>query len=138
MAAMNGTLAQAPQKITNKITNKTNYRKAPVVDSAVGVASFYADKFNGRKTANGELFSQQLMTCAHNTLPFGTKINVTNLSNQQSVVVRVNDRLHRNNSRLVDLSTAAAKQLGLKSAGIIRVKVEVIQADSLNFTKRRK
>lgn len=109
-----------------------------MVDSAVGVASFYADKFNGRKTANGELFSQQLMTCAHNTLPFGTKINVTNLSNQQSVVVRVNDRLHRNNSRLVDLSTAAAKQLGLKSAGIIRVKVEVIQADSLNFTKRRK
>lgn len=134
MAAMNGTLAQAPQKITNK----TYYRKAPVVDSAVGVASFYADKFNGRKTANGELFSQQLMTCAHNTLPFGTKINVTNLSNQQSVVVRVNDRLHRNNSRLVDLSTAAAKQLGLKSAGIIRVKVEVIQADSLNFTKRHK
>lgn len=102
-----------------------NYRLVPVVDSAVGIASFYADKFIGRKTANGEFFSQDKLTCAHNTLPFGTKVKVTNLQNGRSVVVRVNDRLHHRNSRLVDLTKAAARQLGFNKAGIIRVRVEV-------------
>jgi rare lipoprotein A len=66
------------------------------------------------------------MTAAHNTLPLGTWIKVTNLSNKKSVVVKVNDRLHPKNPRLVDLSRAAAKQLGYISKGITKVKVDVL------------
>jgi rare lipoprotein A len=112
-------LLQAQQKI--------NYRNVPVVDSAVGYASFYSDVFERKKTANGEIFRQSKLTCAHNTLPFGTKIRVTNLDNEKSVVVRVNDRLHHRNPRLVDLSTAAAKELKFKGKGVVKVKVEVIK-----------
>jgi rare lipoprotein A len=91
-----------------------------------GIASFYANKFNGRKTANGEVFSQKKLTAAHNKLPFGTMIKVTNLRNNKSVIVKVNDRLHERNKRVVDLSFAAAKKIGSVEAGIVRVKVEVV------------
>lgn len=111
---------------------KKNYRKVAVVDTAVGYASFYSDKFIGKRTANGEIFKQDLLTCAHNTLPFGTRILVTNLSNQRTVIVRVNDRLHHRNPRLVDLTRAGAKKLGFNKSGIIKVKVEVVRKDSLN------
>ncbi|GDX43928.1 MAG: septal ring lytic transglycosylase RlpA family protein [Bacteroidota bacterium] len=106
---------------------KINYRNVPVVDSAVGVASYYADKFIGRKTASGELFSQHKMTCAHNTLPFGTKVKVTNLRNGKSIVVRVNDRLHHRNPRIIDLPTGAAKKLGYTGRGIVNVSVVVVR-----------
>ncbi|MFN5421785.1 MAG: septal ring lytic transglycosylase RlpA family protein [bacterium] len=115
-----------------KAQEKKNYRNVPVVDTAVGYASFYSDKFIGKMTANGEKFSQDLLTCAHNTLPFGTKILVTNLSNQRSVVVRVNDRLHHRNPRLVDLTRAGAKKLGFNKAGVIKVRVEVVRADTVD------
>lgn len=111
---------------------KVNYRNVPVVDTAVGYASFYSDKFIGKTTANGEKFNQDLLTCAHNTLPFGTRILVTNLNNQRTVEVRVNDRLHHRNPRLVDLTRAGAKKLGFNKSGIIKVKVEVIKDDSVN------
>jgi rare lipoprotein A len=91
-----------------------------------GVASFYADKFNGRKTANGEIFSQKKLTAAHNTLPLGTLIVVTNLRNNESVTVKVNDRLHHRNKRIVDLSKAAARKIGMLKIGITRVKVVVL------------
>lgn len=98
------------------------------VPSAIqyGTASFYADKFVGKKTANGDIFSQDKMTAAHNTLPLGTWIRVTNLRNKKSVVVRVNDRLHHRNPRLVDLSKSAAKKLAYTGEGLTRVKVEVL------------
>ncbi len=114
---------------------KKNYRKMPVVDSAIGNASFYADKFIGKKTANGEIFSQDKLTCAHNTYPFGSKVRVTNLKNGKSVVLRVNDRLHHRNPRLVDLSKAGAAKLGFKKAGIIKVKVELVKQEKENLPK---
>ena len=101
-----------------------NYRHAKRVNVAIGFASFYADKFEGRKTASGERFSQKKMTCAHNTFPMGTRLRVTNLSNHRSVIVKVNDRLHHRNARLVDLSKAAARKIGLTKRGITKVKVE--------------
>ncbi len=116
---------------SSKAQKKINYRKVAVVDSAVGVASFYSDWFEGKKTANGERFSQKKMTCAHNTLPFGTKVKVTDMKNGKSVVVRVNDRLHRHNPRLVDLSKAAAAKLGLRKRGIIKVSVVVIKEEPI-------
>jgi rare lipoprotein A len=91
-----------------------------------GTASFYADKFEGQKTANGEIFTQKGMTAAHNSLPLGTWIRVTNLSNKKSVLVKVNDRLHHRNPRLVDLSKSAAKKLGYTGKGLSKVRVDVI------------
>ena len=114
---------------------KPNYRNVPIVDSAVGIASYYADKFVGRKTASGEVFSQHKMTCAHNTLPLGTNVRVTNLRNGKSIIVRVNDRLHHRNPRIVDLPTDAAKMLGYTGRGIVRVSVVVVKPPEIKPVK---
>ena len=106
---------------------KMNYRKVPVVDSAIGYASYYSDRFIGKRTANGEVFSQKKLTCAHNTLPMGTLVRVSELKTGKYVDVRVNDRLHRHNPRLVDLSKAAAAQIGFVKKGIIKVSVVVLK-----------
>ena len=102
-------------------------KKMPVLLIDTGVASYYHSKFQGRITASGELYDQDKMTAAHNRLPLGTRIKVTNLRNKRSVIVRVNDRLHHRNKRLVDLSRAAAAKLGYVGRGITRVKVEVLK-----------
>jgi rare lipoprotein A len=91
-----------------------------------GTASYYSNKFEGKKTANGEVFSQKNMTCAHNGLPFGTWLKVTNRKNGKWVYVRVTDRLHAKNKRVVDLTTTAAKKLGYYKKGLTNVKVEVM------------
>jgi len=91
-----------------------------------GTASYYADKFNGRPTANGEIFDQNKMTAACNVLPLGTWIRVTNLRNKKSVVVKVNDRLHQRMKRVVDLSRTAASKLGYIGHGLAKVRVEVL------------
>ncbi|MBK8608859.1 MAG: septal ring lytic transglycosylase RlpA family protein [Chitinophagaceae bacterium] len=91
-----------------------------------GQASFYSNKFEGRRTASGETFSQKKLTCACNVLPLGTWIKVTNLRNRKTVIVKVNDRIHPKMKRVVDLSKAAALRLGYVSKGLTRVKVELI------------
>lgn len=91
-----------------------------------GIASYYHSKFEGRATASGELYAEKEMTAAHNGLPFNTWVRVTHLKNKRSVVVRINDRLHYRNTRVIDLSRAAAEKLGLISKGLARVKVEVL------------
>ncbi len=91
-----------------------------------GLASFYANKFVGRKTANGEIFSQDKYTAACNVLPLGTWIKVTNLRNGKSVVVKTNDRLHPKVKRLVDLSRVAAQKLNYINSGLVKVRIEVI------------
>lgn len=116
---------------------KTNYRNVPVVDTAIGHASFYADKFIGRKTASGDIFSQEKLTCAHNTYPLGSKVRVTNLKNGKTVVLKVNDRLHHRNPRLVDLTRAGAAKLGFHKSGIIKVKVELITSEKENLAKNQ-
>jgi rare lipoprotein A len=96
-------------------------------DERVGMASYYSDKFHGRKTASGELYDKNALTAAHPTLPFGTLIRVENLRNNQSVVVKVNCRLHAANKRLVDLSKRAAKELGMMQSGVAKVRIEVLE-----------
>lgn len=91
-----------------------------------GVASFYSNKFNGRKTSSGEIFSQQKLTGAHNTLPMGTYVRVTNLKNGKSIVVKINDRLHHRNKRIIDLTRTGAQKLGYLKSGLTRVKLEVL------------
>ena len=92
-----------------------------------GIASFYAAKFNGRPTANGEIYSDKKLTAACNILPLGTWIRVTNLKNNRSVIVKTNDRLHPRMKRIVDLSRSAAENLRYTSRGLTQVKVEVIE-----------
>lgn len=102
-----------------------------------GKASFYAGQFVGRKTANGEIFTSNDYTCAHKTLPFGTKIKVTNLETNESIIVRVNDRGPYVKSRIVDLSYRGAKELGLLKSGVGKVSIEIVnqQFSSLGNTK---
>lgn len=94
-----------------------------------GKASFYADKFEGRTTASGERYSHTRNTCAHLTLPFGTLVKVTNLANNQSVVVRVNDRGPFVPNRIIDLSRSAAESLGFVSQGVADVRIEVVDEE---------
>ena len=91
-----------------------------------GTASYYSNTFNGKRTANGEIYSQKKMTAACNVLPLGTWIRVTNLRNGKSVIVKTNDRLHTRMKRVVDLSREAADKLDYVKSGLTRVRIEVI------------
>ena len=121
LSASSNAPAQAKKRSTKKESISTKNQRI-----FYGQASFYANKFNGRQTANGEIFNQDKYTAACNVLPLGTWIKVTNLSNGKSVVVKTTDRLHTKMRRLVDLSRIAAKKLGYISKGLTRVKVEVL------------
>lgn len=105
----------------------TSKKKAPVGAKITGSASYYGKGFDGKKTASGEIFDQNAMTCAHRSFPFGTKLKVTRKSNGKSVIVRVNDRGPYAGKRILDLSTAAGKKLGLDKAGHAEVEAEVIE-----------
>jgi len=94
--------------------------------SQVGVASYYAPKFENHKTANGERFKSDGLTAAHRTLPLGTMVRVTNLRNHRSVVVRINDRGPFSHKRIIDLSPAAARELGIRNQGLMHVKIEAL------------
>jgi rare lipoprotein A len=100
-----------------------------------GVASYYADDFNGKKTANGETYDMYKMTAAHRTLPFNTKVRVTNLDNKRSIIVRINDRGPFKLERIIDLSLAAATQLGMKGTGTASVKLEVVEWGDEEYAK---
>ncbi|PRY14882.1 rare lipoprotein A [Pontibacter ummariensis] len=93
-----------------------------------GAASWYGSRYHGKKTSSGELYNKYEMTAAHKTLPFGTKVKVTNLANNESVVVRINDRGPFVGDRIIDVSEAAAKELEFHSKGIGRVKIEVLDS----------
>ncbi len=90
-----------------------------------GVASYYADSLSGNPTASGKPYDKDAFTAAHRTLPFGSKVRVTNLANGKSVVVSINDRGPHVKSRIIDVSGAAAKKLGMLDSGTARVRVEI-------------
>ncbi len=100
---------------------------ANIGSSFRGEASFYGPGFAGKKTANGEIFDPDAMTCAHQTLPFGTKLRVTHQGNGKSVEVRVNDRGPFAHNRVLDLSVAAARKLDMEKAGHAEITAEVIK-----------
>ncbi len=89
-----------------------------------GVASYYGAKHQGKRTASGERFNQYALTAAHRKLPFGTRVKVTNLKNDRTVVVRINDRGPHTRGRLIDLSREAAEELGMLRSGTARVRVQ--------------
>ena len=92
-----------------------------------GQASWYGSKYHGKKTSSGERYNKNAMTAAHKTLPFGTKVKVTNLENNESVIVRINDRGPFVGDRIIDVSEAAARELDFHSEGIGNVKIEVLK-----------
>lgn len=116
-----------PKIVAKKQTQKAtfagvkNLRKA-----AQGIASWYGPGFHGRRTASGEKFNQNALTAAHRSLPFGTRVKVTNLNNGRSVVVRINDRGPHVRGRIVDLSAGAARVIGLKSSGVAPVRIQIL------------
>lgn len=118
--------AFAQQKTVAKKSSLTRSAKNRVL---LGVASFYHNKFEGRKTANGSRYSKVKMTAACNRLPLNRWIKVTSMENHRSVIVKVTDRMSKKNKRLVDLSLAAAQKLHMTGKGLISVKIELMPVD---------
>ena len=110
---------------SKKYNRKTvNVRDGEII---IGYASYYADKFHGRKTANGEIFNMHDYTAAHRNLPFNTVLLVTNFENGKKVKVRINDRGPYVKGRILDLSLQAAKDLGLIKSGVTKVQIKVLK-----------
>ena len=103
------------------------------IDKGSMLASWYGPRFHGKTTANGEVYNQMAFTAASKTLRFGTLLKVTNLRNNKSVIVRVNDRGPYIGGRQLDLSKAAAQSLGMAHRGVIKVKVEQLSLKGVNF-----
>lgn len=101
-----------------------------VLQEEVGKAGYYADSLHGRKTASGEKYDKNDFTCAHKTLPFGTRVRVTRLDNKKSVVVRVNDRGPFVEGYVTDISRAAAEEIDLIKIGVTKVKLEVLESSA--------
>lgn len=99
---------------------------ARIVQTVTGNASWYGGRFHGRRTANGETYDMHAMTAAHRSLPFGTRVLVTNPANSQSVLVRINDRGPFVGNRVIDLSRGAANSIGVINAGVAPVRIDVL------------
>ena len=111
---------------SNRTIDHTGNPSEQISGSITGTASYYADKFHGRKTANGETFNMHDLTAAHKTLPFGTIVKVTNLGNNKSVKLRINDRGPFVKDRIIDVSLAAAKELDMLGSGTAEVQIDII------------
>jgi len=116
----------SPTRSTNGGAAEPSGPESPTVVD--GVASYYGREHHGKKTANGEIFDMNKLTAAHRSLSFGSQVKVTNLSNQRSVIVRINDRGPYYQGRIIDLSLAAAERLEMVKSGITKVKLEVLDA----------
>lgn len=105
--------------ITREVVEKRKHKQ-------IGVASFYHERFHGRRTANGERYNKEALTACHAQLPFGTLIRITNLRNYRSTEVRVNDRNRLKGGRILDISTRAARELDMLRSGTAKVELEVL------------
>jgi len=111
--------------------NPVNFSMVKLNEMGTMKSSWYGPGFHGKKTANGEIYDQMALTAAHKSLKFGTLLKVTNPRNGRSVIVRINDRGPYIEGRDLDLSKAAAKELGLMRRGVARMKVEEIRVDGI-------
>ncbi|MEO6966027.1 MAG: septal ring lytic transglycosylase RlpA family protein [Acidobacteriaceae bacterium] len=111
--------------VSSKTSSSSTHRK-PLDWHQIGLASWYGPRFQGKETANGETFNMYNLTCAHRSLPLGTWLKVTNLHTHRWIVVRVNDRGPVPDTRIVDLSSEAARMLGMRERGVTRIRLDVI------------
>lgn len=125
-----GTTKQKPPAL--KTVSKGNYRRV-----ITGVSSYYAEDFHGKLTANGEIYDMYGLTAAHKTLPLNTIVRVTNLDNNKSLILRINDRGPYVKGRILDCSYGAAKKLGFIMNGTTKVKIEVIEIGDNKYMKHR-
>ena len=102
-----------------------NYKN--ILESRVGVASYYSDKYDGKKTTSGEIYNPDKLTAAHLKYNMGTIVRVKNLKNRKTVIVKINDRMTDDNGRIIDLSRKAAEELDMVEDGIAKVQVDVLQ-----------
>ena len=114
-------------RFTSRERPEPAFREPASPSQLSGVASYYADEFNGRKTASGEVYDMNDLTAAHRTLPFGSRVRVVNVDTGKSVIVRINDRGPFKDDRVIDLSLGAAKQLGLIALGTGRVILQILE-----------
>jgi rare lipoprotein A len=105
----------------------SEYKDAVPLDVFTGVASYYADQYNGRRTSSGEIYDMNLMTAASQDLPFDTIVRVINFENQKTVILRINDRGPLKKGRIIDISLEAAKRLEMTGKGTANVRVEVLK-----------
>ena len=122
-----------------KINRVKYYPKAFKTYNKTGLASWYGPGFHGKVTANGETFNQRRLTAAHNTLPLPSLVKVTNLNNNKSIIVRVNDRgpfARNKRDRIIDLSERAAELLGMKNKGVARVNVKLLPSATAKLHKK--
>ena len=107
--------------------SNSDYAKLIPLQIFTGTASYYADEFNGKETSNGETYNMDAMTAAQPELPFNSIVRVTNLGNNKSVILRINDRGPLKNGRIIDVSLEAAKKLGMIKKGTADVRIEVLK-----------
>jgi len=121
---------QAQEKAAESSSKATIKKKVHKPAGVIGVATYYAKRYNGKKTSSGHRYNPQGLTAAHPSLPLGTKVRVVNLANNKAVVVTVNDRCRKRRNPSIDLSRAAAKQLGFLGKGHTRVRIITLNKES--------
>lgn len=124
----------SPESATSESPTPTRF-SGHVLLTVEGMASYYSVGFNGKRTASGEIFNKNAFTAAHKEFPFGTLLRVTNLSNNESVEVTVNDRGPFKKGRIIDLSEAAARAIGMIQSGTAEVRIEVLKWGSNDYHK---
>lgn len=122
------TVEETDRSRNNRYENSSEINDSSTVfESRVGVASYYSDKYQGKRTSSGEIFDQDKLTAAHLSYNLGTIVRVKNLMNRKTVIVRINDRLTNPNGRIIDLSKKAAETLDMITSGIAKVQVDVLK-----------
>jgi rare lipoprotein A len=111
----------------HEIEDLSKFEKYPILESTEGIASFYADKYHGRITYNGEVYDMNGISAAHQIYPMETIIKVTNLSNDRSVILRINDRMPYWEDRIIDLSLGTARELDFVEKGLTKVRIDVLK-----------
>jgi rare lipoprotein A len=122
-----GRVSTPEGKIYHPDKNIESYEDAVPLDFFTGIASYYADKYDGKRTSNGEVYDMNGLTAANKDLPFDTIVRVINLENQKSVILRINDRGPLKKGRILDVSLEAAKRLEMIGKGSVKVQVEVLK-----------
>jgi rare lipoprotein A len=125
--AERGEQQSGERKPAGQTEQPTKQNSGKILLTLEGIASYYAQDFHGKQTSNGEIFDMNSFTAAHRTFPFGTKVRVTNLENNKTVVVRVNDRGPFKEGRMMDLSMGAAKEIDLIRTGTAHVRLDVLE-----------
>lgn len=118
---------------TKDETGYNEFHNVSILETQTGIASFYGEEFHGNQTSNGEVYDMYGISAAHPTYPAGTVVRVTNLANNKTQIVRINDRMPSHPDRIIDLSYGAAEKLAMVTDGLTEVKVEVLKWGDGNY-----